>query len=1051
MKYQAYIGFFLSLPFWFASLLLAQTYSPPVTINSNQGISQNAIRAILEDHNGFLWFGTDDGLNKYDGYTFTIYRNNPRKRNTISCNTITYLYEDSRGILWIGTERGGLNKFNPTIEQFTVYMNDSSNTTSISNNHVTVILEDNNKELWIGTTNGLNHLESQKERFSYLDLLPKKNNEKQEYYVKTIIQDNKGILWIGTMDRGLYRYNLKNKDITNYQTNPFDETSISNNNISSILEDKHDQLWIGTFHGGLNLLNRDKGVFRRFLPENGNPGSLFSKYVRTLRLFDDNTIAVLTNRTVDLLDINSQRFNTIWINRQYTNPISMLIDSSKVIWVGTTGTGIGKLTPKRKNFRSVFHSDSINTGLSFSGVRAIYEDSDGDLWVGGHIGLNILKHNNRTTLNNYTGAKWEIVKPFAGENIFSVVEDPLERGVLWLGSEGGGLFRYNTHTTDIIHFFESAKNQQHYFIGSNGYKSYVTRENEVYVGSEAGLSKWNPQKQVFENITHDHSNPYSIGAGAVKAIFEDSKGKLWIGTDIGGVSVLDQTTGHFERFEADRTNPNALSDNKVNAIFQDSYGVMWIGTSAGLNKLLPNDKRFILYTTDDGLPNDFIYAIEDDKQGNLWLSTNKGISRFDPVNETFKNYNKNDGLQGDEFNTLAYFKSKAGEIFFGGVTGFTSFFPEEIQNNPVIPKVVITGLRIFNQSATIGTQIQALNQLHLSYTDYVFSLEFTALEFTDPMKNTYAYKMEGFDESWRYTNADQRVATYTNLDAGDYVFNVKASNNDGIWNESGSSLRITITPPFWKTLWFRLLGFSLLFVTVYGLYRLRITSLQQQRSAKQKLAHQLIESQESERKRIASEMHDAIGQDLLIIKNLSFMALEEPSNEHRINYLNEISETASQTIEDVRKISHNLRPYQIDKLGITKALESILINISKTSTIRFSYDLDSIDGFFMKDQEIHVYRILQECVNNIIKHSDAHEAVVTIRKTDRLITFTIKDDGKGLPEKSNETPPQQFTHGFGLSGISERVTILNGTISIRSQRQQGTTLIITLPEQQHGT
>ncbi|MBI5216731.1 MAG: hypothetical protein HY960_13345 [Ignavibacteriae bacterium] len=1024
------------------SILVGQEYQSQTIITTEQGLSQNTVRDILLDERGFLWFATDDGLNKYDGYSFTMYKHS-RRRNSLSGNSTSCLFEDSNNNIWIGTAGNGLNKFEPATTMFTLFLNDTSNINSISSNNVTAVLEGRDGVFWVGTSNGLNRLDRETQKFTFVPFPSVEHYPGQGDYVNTIFQSSDGLLWVGT-SYGLVRCDSLGNFIHRYDENPAVESELSNRIVSTIYEDRFGQIWIGTFGGGINLYQPGQGNFKRLQSVPGFAEHIRTNYVKKIIHHDSNTIAVLTNRSVDLIDIVTHRVRNVWVNTVLTNPSALFVDASGVLWIGSTGTGIVKLNPMRKKFNSVFKGDSTKHGLSFSSVRAMYEDRDGDLWVGGHIGLNVLRKSERTFAGDYREAKWEPVQSMLGENVFSIIEDPDEANIFWFGTEGGGVARFDKRNEKVTKYHPEVTDKQFYFPGSKAFKSYITRSGQLYFGTERGLAKWNSAGKFFEDFIHENDNPTSIGPGAVKAINEDDSGKLWVGTDLGGISIYDTLTKHFLRIISDHNNPQSLSDNKVNAIYRDAKGRDWIATAAGLNLFIANEKQFVAFTTDDGLANDYIYGILEDEKGNLWLSTNRGLSMFNPETKEFTNYDRHDGLQGDEFNTLAYYKNKNGELFFGGVKGFTSFFPTEIQTNPTIPKVLITGFKKFNQTVTMEQSIEFLSELHLSYSDYVFSFEFTALEFTEPIKNKYAYMMVGFDDTWRTTTSEQRVATYTNLDAGEYVFRVIASNNDRVWNNEGTSLKIIIAPPFWEAVWFRAVGIALFASVIFGMYKFRVNSLHRQREAKQKFAHQLIESQEAERKRIASEMHDAVGQDLLIIKNLSFMALEEENNEAKEKYLSEISQTASQTIDDVRKISHNLRPFQIDKLGLTKALESLLTNISKTSSIRFTYDVDRIDGLFPKLHEIHVYRMLQECLNNIIKHSDANEAVITVRKVNGTVVITVKDDGKGFTSEPNEGELKS-SEGFGLSGLTERVTILGGHLSISSKMQKGTNVSITLP------
>ncbi len=478
-----------------------------------------------------------------------------------------------------------------------------------------------------------------------------------------------------------------------------------------------------------------------------------------------------------------------------------------------------------------------------------------------------------------------------------------------------------------------------------------------------------------------------------------------------------------------------MSSNAVYYLHEDDSGTLWIGTPAGINRLNPDGQTFTHYSDKDGLPNNTIYAILSDKSGNLWVSTNYGLAKFNPQTRTSRNYTVHDGLQDNEFNQASAFQTSSGEMFFGGANGLNSFYPEEIKDSLYKPPIVLTAFKKFDRKINLNKSPEEIDELEFSYKDNVLSFEFAALDFTAPQKNQYAYKLEGFDQDWNYSGT-RRTAYYTNLDGGDYVFRVKGTNSDGIWNEQEATVKIKIIPPFWKTWWF-LTVVSLAFIVIAILiYRRRIAQLQLARTMQEAFSQQLIESQELERKRIAVELHDGLGQSLIIIKNRALIGLNTRENHDRlISQMEEISESASAAITEVRGIAANLHPYQIDYMGLTVALNNMIKSVADASRIEFTSDIDELNGVLSKGAEINLYRIVQESLNNVIKHSKATKASVSLKKNSTVLDLTIEDNGKGFSlatEKRNS--------GLGLIGMGERAKMLNAQYEIRSIAEKGTTI-----------
>ncbi len=453
----------------------------------------------------------------------------------------------------------------------------------------------------------------------------------------------------------------------------------------------------------------------------------------------------------------------------------------------------------------------------------------------------------------------------------------------------------------------------------------------------------------------------------------------------------------------------------------------------------------------DGLPNNVIYGILKDKRGNLWLSTDMGICRYSPSTGNVKDYTQDDGLQSNEFNQGSAFEASDGKFYFGGINGFNSFYPDSIRDNPNVPPVVFTDLKIFNTSVKPGRNgklkqtIWTARSIRLNYGDAVLTFDFAALEFTDPLRNQYAYKLIGFDKRW-VNLGNRREVTYTNLDPGSYVLRIRASNNDGVWNEEGASLDIFISPPLWMTWWFRTIA-VLLFLSIGPLiYYRRVTALKKESVLQREFSRRLIESQESERNRIAAELHDTIGQDLLVIKNRAYLAQQAKRlNSNAKAQLENITETVTQSLQNVRQIVRNLRPYHLERIGLTAALKAMLDNIIRSTPIRFEISVDQIDGLLAdrtREREVNFFRIVQESVNNIIKHSAAKNATVTVKREAGRIVAIIRDDGNGFDYPSYQE--NGLKAGLGLSSMTERAGMLGGTLTVTSGNEIGTTVTLTI-------
>ena len=490
-------------------------------------------------------------------------------------------------------------------------------------------------------------------------------------------------------------------------------------------------------------------------------------------------------------------------------------DRSESLWVGTYFGGLNKFDLVKKSFDHITNDPKNRNSLSGNMVVSIYQDPSALLWIGTYDGgLNKFDPANKS-FEHFTNDP-KNPNSLSSNTVVSIYQD--RSGSLWVGTYNGGLNKFDPRTKTFEHFTNNPQNP-HSLSNNNVSLIYEDRLGELWIGTAGGLNKFEPKAKTFEHFTNNPNNPKSLSNDVVASIFQDRSGSLWIGTYGGGLNKFDPTTKSFDRFINDINNPRSLSNNLVVSIYQDRVGSLWIGTQNGLNKLDPTTNTFTSFTTKDGLPNDYVYGILEDAHGNLWLSTNKGLCKFNPKTIVCRNYDVADGLQSNEFNSKAYHKGRDGKLYFGGENGLTAFFPDSIKDNPYLPTIAITDFKIFDKSANYGL---IPHDIVLNYDQNFFSFEFSALNFILPEKNQYAYQMVGFDKDWIYSGT-RRYASYTNLDPGTYTLRVKGSNNDGVWNEQGISIKVVINPPWWLTWWFRgalVVGLATAAIGVY-LFRTR--------------------------------------------------------------------------------------------------------------------------------------------------------------------------------------------------------------------------------------
>ena len=1030
------------------SRLVAQTSQLKFDqIGLEQGLSQSTVNSIVEDKQGFIWFGTQDGLNRYDGYSIVVFKHNSTNSNSLSDNHTFCLINDRKGDLWIGTRYGGLDLYDLFKNKFFHFRHNKNDSTTISDDYITTIFEDSNGGIWVGTrTKGLNKFNSKSNTFEHFFSNAKDTTTLSSNIVWAIAEDHFKNLWIGTGD-GLCKVekNDKNEIYFKRYTQVNSPTGKGTHlNIVSLFADTRGKIWVGTWGSGLLSFDEKFNSLESYLHSDNNEQSISSNYIRSIYEDSEGWLWIATNDG-GLNKFNSQSKSFMKISDDMVE--TFYEDKSGIIWMGTFDAGV-KLYDKRKNrFKYYFDDPNNPNDMHGNSTTALFVDTEGELWVGTYDnGINRFDKS-RKKVTNY------IFNPLdpgsiSNNRIYAISES--SDGNIWIGTDGG-LNCFNKRTK-IFKRYTHSKTDKNTLNNDNIISLFIDQSDNIWIGNQlGGIDFFQPSKNKFVHYFANQKRNNSLIGVTVCKIYEDAGGKIWVGTMDGGLfyfipdSGSQNKSGSFISYLPSSVEHESINNATVLSLYEDNKKSLWIGTDGGgLNHFDISNNFFEYFTREQGLPNDIIYGILPDKLGNLWLSTNNGICRFNPNNGICKNFTVVDGLQANEFNQGAYCNGPDGELFFGGVNGFTAFFPDSIRDNEYVPPVYITSFKVFNKDLVLPDIITATNNIELLYSQNFFSFEFAALNYTSPGKNQYAYMLEGFDKDWYKVSAAQRYGSYTNLDPGSYVLRIKGSNNDGIWNNKGASITIVVVPPYWMTWWFRLILIFVILAIIFIVYYRRIQSLKMERSLQQEISHRLIEKQEEERTRIAQEMHDSLGQDLLFIKNRLLLTIQDTNVDSKTSdNLNQISEDVSEALKSVREISHNLRPPDLDRLGLRETLLSLLHAFRKSTSLKVRGEIGNVNGLVQPELEINIVRIFQESIGNILKHSGATECqILMVERNDSLI-IEISDNGKGFDPDYYVTGRERSS-GLGLMGMIERVKILGGKIFINSNPGKGTRIEISM-------
>jgi len=989
------------------------------TLSIADGLSENGVSSILQDQQGFLWFGTLDGLNRYDGYGFQVYRHRPFDSSAISQSRIACLAADRDGMLWVGTPGGGLDRFDRLTQKFAHFRHRPGDSTSLPSDYITALSVDSMGLLWVGTMGGVCRWEAS--RSAFLRFAGQKDDLHPDS-VLSVTTDHHGVVWIGSK-RGLNSYH-HNTESFRYHQVPSNLVGSRGFAVRCLTTDGSGMIWIGTVQNGIfrynprgnrflhfganspqapglrtndiwSIVTSSEGVNRGVWAATGN-GLYWSEGER-------NGVLHCTAIRNDPYNPSSLSGNEVW---------SLLLDRQGILWIGTWQDGINLLAPYRRKFQHFTHSAGDPHSLRSTNVNALFEDRKGDVWIGTlRGGLDIFDrvHGGFTHPSDLPPAPDDRTGRYH-RCITSIVEDV--SGMIWVSS-WAGLYQMDSSGKVFRHYYHKDGNPRS--LASDMISTlYADKSGNLWIGFRGmGIDRLDVKRSElgFIHERHQQELSSSLSDDMIWVIAEGKDRALWIGTD-RGLNRRDPLTGNYRRYLHDPTNRRSLCDNTVLALWVSDSATVWIGTAAGLDKLDLRTGEFFHYGQEDGLPSAYIYAILPDGQGNLWLSTNKGISRFreeGPPGRKSRNYGFADGLQGLEFSPGAAHVGRSGVMYFGGLNGYNAFRPQLIVDNPHKPAVMLTAM-------TVGDSIIPLadgsrrKPVVLAYPHRDFTIGFLPLEYTDPGGNRSRYMLQGFDGSW-VDAGTRREATYTNLDPGRYTFAVRASNADGLWNDDGAVIEILVQPAYWETIWFKA---GLILVVAWFLvllYRLRVSR---------------ILELERVRIRIASDLHDDIGSTLtkIAVHSEIIQGTDDPGIIRETS--RKIGSASREIITTLSDIVWSIDARNDTVGDLLDRMRDFVSALFAGKRIEYSVNAQGLDAARALPSEVrqNLYLIFKEALTNIARHSNAQHVSIELTNLQSSFSMRIANDGERREEGPGHPGHQ------GLQNMAMRARRIGANLSV---------------------
>jgi ligand-binding sensor domain-containing protein/signal transduction histidine kinase len=985
-----------------------------------EGLSQNRVTQIVQDDQGFMWLATQHGVDRYDGYQFRMFKNEPHQANSLCGVFMLSLFKDRSGTLWMGCEHG-LDRFDPSTESF-VHYRISFGTVPHQSEAVRHIYEDAGGILWLSTGQGLCRLDPHSRKTTWYrhsagDRLSLSSDD-----IKSSGEDRHGVFWVATGE-GLDAFDPKTSRVTFH-------VPLRAPHELSFYEDRHGIFWILSASGnGLSVLDRQRGLVTRYLFGEDLPGLPLTGVIQMLEDREGNLwVGTLSD---GLLRFDRENARFIRYRNDPSNPDSLpenrittlLEDHEGNIWVGLGATQPTFFTPRPTPFKSLPFDSGNRANLGEKFVDVIFEDDEGALWIGTTGALNRCDSTGRRC------TRYAIPGQGIASDVLSITED--RSGTLWVGTSGQGLCRFDK-TSGSCKMFRHAGGDPASVSNDTIGDLLIDREGTLWIGTGDGLDRFEPATQRFA-VYRDETSPNS--ATQMGSMVEDKDGNLWLGSGGSGLLRFDRKTQQLRAGVATVSNPY------VNAVYIDSANALWASTFNGLDRLDLSTGKTTRYAEESGLASSKISCILEDANGDLWLSTNKGISKFAPKAGTAQNFTVADGVPGDLTGYSACWKSKDGEMFFGGFAGATRFRPEDVSHDSYVPPVALTAFDLFGAPVSIapGSPLERVigftNELILTHDQHSFSFQFSALGFRNPATNRYRYKLEGLDQSWHEVGSGQRVASYTTLPAGAYRFRVQAATARGPWSEPGRSIDITIQPAWWSTWWFRGLIAMLLIAAAVALYLLRVHQISRQFLIR-------LEERVSERTRIARELHDSLLQGfqglMFRLQAVRQLLPERPGDAAK--FLDSAMQVGDQAIGEGRDAVQNLRSSTFEEGDLATVLGALgaelAVGMESQATPEYRVIVEGQPRELRPAVRDDIYRIAREAVRNAYQHANARHIETEVAFGDADLSIRVRDDGIGVD--STVLARGQRAGHWGLPGIRERSDSIGGRLNVWSEANAGT-------------
>jgi signal transduction histidine kinase/ligand-binding sensor domain-containing protein/DNA-binding response OmpR family regulator len=1036
------------------------------------GLSQNSVSSILQDSRGFMWFGTKDGLNRFDGYRFLVFRHDPLDPTSISDSDVTALFEDREGRLWVGTRNGGLNRFDRDREDFRRHR-------SGLGGMVNAIAQDAAGDLWIGTDGAglvrlrrdqVDRADAQWERFSHDPADPASPGGDQ---VHALLVDRRGTLWVGTR-AGLDRRDPGSGGFTRYTSEPGSPVQLIDRPIVALLEDEEGRLWMGSTPG-ISVLDTSRTRIRHHYHRYRTSQYGWGEAVQMLR---DRTGRFWISTHAELMRFDPRTGAFQYLRHDPLDPTgvssnapsALYQDRSEVIWVGTNGYGIDIHDPKGERFRTFRRPAPRASRESGFSVYALFEDSGGDLWIGAGL---LYGWNRRTGEFVSFETTADRLDDFGNREVWSILEHP--QGFLWAGT-ARGLYHHEIATGRSRHYRHDPADPDG--LPEEEVKGvFRDRDGTLWVVTENHLAKLlDPVGGRF--VSYPYNERRINPAWTFPSLVQTGDGHLWFGS-LQGLVRFDPRTETFRHYRTDPGDPTSLGHDAVRGLLRDPLQpdrILWVGTAGGgLNRLDIEAGTFSRYTIAQGLPNDVVYGVLPDDAGHLWLSTNRGLARFDPRTGAVRSFDAVDGLQSNEFNSGAAFRSASGELFFGGIYGFNHFRPEEVRDNPHRPEVVITGLRRLNRREAVGDtgsilerSIVETTSLRIPARDNVLIFEFAALDYSTPGKNRYAYRMVGFNNTW-IDAGDTRTATYTNLPPGSYTFQVRGSNNDGVWNETGTSLDLRILPPWWRSPWAYALYLLLCTGLVLGARRYEMNRIRLRHRAEQEheRAERLRELDHARSRFFANVSHEFRTPLTLTLGPLDdlqagFHGPLAPGMAEQVELARRNAGRVLELIDQLLEVarleagSTPLRARRVELGAFVAHLGEAFQPLAERRSVALALEVPEEPLPVFADPA-HLERVLANLLSNAFKFARSGGTVrLTLEAAPGAARISVRDDGPGiaaadLPHifdrfyRGDEAAGRhQPGTGIGLALARELAALHGGTLEVESEEGSGSTFTVTL-------